>query len=233
MSAAGATSQALSAQRILEVALQLIDGEGLAAFSIRSLAEKLSVAPAAIYWHVPSRDALVAGAVALALQDVGRDLPCLSWQESLRALFDGFRRALRAHPQLAPVVASQLAYNAAFNAALLDHVVSALQAARFDGADLVDAFNVVVAAMCGYATLELSTPPIEHVDAWKTACLERIESIDPLEFPALHAHRGLLRNRAFLLRWSGGIEQPLDAGFAAWVDVVVRGLESRSRALRR
>jgi AcrR family transcriptional regulator len=226
-------SQALSEQRILEAALQLIDSQGLAAFSIRTLADKLSVAPAAIYWHVPNRDALIAGAMALALQDVGRDLSRASWQESLRALLKGFRDALREHPQLAPVVASQLTYNAAFNAALLDHIVSALKAARFEGADLVDAFNVVVAAMCGYATLELSTLPEERLDAWKSACLTRIDGIDAKQFPALHAHRNALRNRAFLLRWSGGIEQPLDTGFAAWVDVLVRGLESRSRALRR
>ena len=33
-----------------------------------------------------------------------------------------------------------------------------------------------------------------------------------------------LANRAFVLRWTSGSEHPLDAGFAAWTEVVVKGL---------
>ena len=225
-------SPALGRERILQAALMLIDRDGLAAFNIRTLATTLGVFPAAVYWHVPSRDALVSGAIALALDGVASGVPDGSWQTRLRAVLQRFREALREHPNLAPVVASELAYNAAFDAPLLQHVVAALEDARFEGDALVDAFNVVMAAMCGFATLELSTAPPGATADWEAACRAQIDGVDTLRHPHLGRHLDALRNRAFLLRWSSGKEQPLDSGFDAWVDVVLRGLESRSRALR-
>lgn len=223
----------LGRERIFQAALALIDEKGLATFNIRALAQALGVYPAAIYWHVPSRDALVAGTIALALDTVATNLPEGTWQLRLAALMRGFRDALRAHPHLAPAVASELATNANFDAPLLDHVLAALEDARFEGSALVDAFNVVIAAMCGFATLELSTAPADTADEWQAACRAHIDAIDPVRHPRLARHVGALRNRAFLLRWAGGSEQPLDSGFEAWIDVVMRGLESRSRMLRR
>lgn len=230
---AAAVAAVLGRERILQAALALIDERGLPAFNIRALAAALGVYPAAIYWHVPSRDALVAGAISLALQHVATDLPEGSWQLRLEALMRGFREALRAHPHLAPAVASELATNANFDAPLIDHVIAALEDARFEGPALVDAFNVVIAAMCGFATLELSTAPADTATEWQQACCAHIDAIDPQRHPHLARHVGKLRNRAFLLRWAGGSEQPLESGFDAWIDVVMRGLESRSRMLRR
>jgi len=234
--ARAAADTALGRERILQAALALIDAHGLAAFNIRALAAALGVAPAAIYWHVPNRDALVSGAIALALDGVAAAVSAEaspSWQARLRALLVAFRAALRAHPHLAPVVASELAYNAAFDAPLLEHIVHALEQARFDGEALVDAFNVVVAALCGFATLELSTAPAGAGEEWAAACRAQIDGVDAQAHPHLAGRLGALRNRAFMLRWTDGRARPLDGGFEAWVDVLLRGLEARSRALRR
>ena len=230
---AAAGDAVLGRERILRAALALIDEKGLAAFTLRGLAAALGVFPAALYWHVPNRDALVSGAIALALDDVAVGLPGGPWQQRLRVVMQRFREALRRHPRLAPAVANELAYNASFNAAMLDHVVSALEDACFDGDALVDAFNVVIAALCGFATLELSTAPAGPPDVWEAACRTQIDALDARQHPHLHRHRDALRNRAFLLRWSSGAELALDSGFDAWVDVIVRGLASRSRALRK
>ncbi|WP_213954966.1 MULTISPECIES: TetR/AcrR family transcriptional regulator [unclassified Variovorax] len=230
--AASGGNAALGRERILQAALDLIDRKGLPAFNIRQLAANLGVFPAAIYWHVPSRDALVSGAIALALAEVATGLPDGTWQVRLRAVLQGFREALRQHPHLAPAVASELSCNAAFDAPLLQHVVAALEDARFEGDALVDAFNVVIAAMCGFATLELSSAPADDTAAWEAACRAQIDAVDHARHPHLGRNLDALRNRAFLLRWSSGKTQPLASGFEAWVDVVLRGLESRSRALR-
>jgi len=231
--AAGGAAPALGPDRIRRQALELIDAKGLAAFNIRELAAALGVFPAAVYWHVPSRDALLSGVIALALEDVAAAVPAGSWQLRLRALLQAFRGALRRHPQLAPLVANELAYNAAFDEPLLDQVVGALEDARFEGDALVDAFNVVIAAMCGFATLELSTAPNGAPAEWEAACRAQIDAVDRAQLPRLGRHIDSLRNRAFLLRWSGGQEQPLESGFEAWIDVLLRGLESRARALRK
>ncbi|WP_175545186.1 TetR/AcrR family transcriptional regulator [Variovorax sp. OV329] len=229
---ANSAQHTLGRERILQATLELIDEKGLAAFGIRDLASRLGVFPAAIYWHVPNRDALVAGAIGIALAGVGEGLPAGNWQLRLGALMRQFRAALRRHPALAPAVASQLAYNAAFDATLLNEVVAALEDAGFEGDALVDAFNVVIGAMCGFATLELSTAPVEAAGDWEAACCEQVDTIDAQRYPALGRNAHALRNRAFLLRWSSGEERPLDSGFDAWIDVVLSGLEARSQALR-
>jgi AcrR family transcriptional regulator len=220
---------ALSRERIVRAALALVDARGLAALTARDLAANLDVAPAALYWHVCGRDALLTQVIALALSDVARDPAGGAWQVRLEALMRRFRAALRAHPHLAPAVASELAYNSGFDADMLEQIVGALEEARFEGSALVDAYNVVVAAMCGFATLELSRAPAQAVPAWEAQCRARIDSLEAPRHPRLAHHRDALRNRAFLLRWTSGAQQPLDSGFDAWVEVVIRGLDARPR----
>ncbi|MDE1179303.1 TetR family transcriptional regulator [Paraburkholderia sp.] len=225
--APGDDENRLAANRIFEAALALIDAKGVAEFTIRELATALGVAPAAIYWHVPNRDALLAGAVNLAMRGVADAVPLRGvWQNRLRKLLGAFRAALRAHPKLAPAVASEMSYNASFDEALLERIVGMLEDAGFDGAALVDAFNVVVAAMCGFATLELSSAPVTA--DWQTACRQHVSAVDKHRYKKLGRHLPALEDNAFLVRWTDGTEKPLDSGFDAWVDVIVLGLERKA-----
>lgn len=224
------SADALSRERILSATLALIDRDGVAAFGLRGLAQQLGVYPTAIYWHVPNRDALIAGAVELALRGVAHRLPGGPWRLRLRALWRRFRAALRRHPNLAPVVGSELLSNGALDLPMLDHIVAALEEAGFDGAALVDAFNVVVAAMCGFVTLELAAAPAQAGPAWAEAHRARVNALSAPAHPALARHLPRLRGHAFILRWEGGAGRPLNRSFEAWVDVVLDGLALRAAA---
>ena len=217
---------ALDSQRIFETALGLIDAHGVASLNMRQLSEALGVYPSAIYWHVPSRDALVSGVVAWAMEGAVVGLGSGTWHERIRRLLVRFRQALRRHPNLAPIVANELVYNSSHDPVLLDQIVGALEDAGFSGSALADAFNVVIAAMCGFATLELARVPDEGRQAWEQHCRQRIETIDGDRYPALGRHIKSLKNKAFILRWSSGESSPLDRSFDAWVEVVVLGLEA-------
>lgn len=216
----------LDKQRIFQTALGLIDTHGVAALNMRQLAHTLGVYPSAIYWHVPSRDALISGVVAQAMEGAVVGLGSGAWHERIRRLLVRFRQALRQHPNLAPVVANELVYNSSHDPVLLDQVVGALEDAGFEGSTMVDAFNVVIAAMCGFATLELARPPNEDKETWGQECRKRIEAIDRDRHPALGRHMKSLKNRAFILRWSCGETSPLDRSFDAWITVVIQGLEA-------
>src|SRR5579875_4108626 len=51
---------ALSRERVLDVALDLVQREGLEALTMRGLADRLGVKAASLYWHVRDRGELVA-----------------------------------------------------------------------------------------------------------------------------------------------------------------------------
>jgi len=220
----------LSREHVLKKALELIDHRGLGAFNMRDLAKALGVFPTAVYWHVPSRLELIAGVVELAMSTFVTVPIGEPWQARLRHVLYRFREVLHRHPGLAPVVATGLVSNITVDAQRMDQVILALEDAGFTGSGLVDAYNVVIAAMCGFATLELSSVPKEETESWEASCRSQIDAIDKYRWRGLARHAKALRNNAFMLRWSSGTEKPLEKSFDAWVDVVIRGLEERARA---
>ena len=56
----------LSRERITKAALEILAGYGLADVSMRRVASSLSVAPAALYWHIANKQELIA-AMGLAI----------------------------------------------------------------------------------------------------------------------------------------------------------------------
>ncbi|HET6450954.1 MAG TPA: TetR family transcriptional regulator, partial [Spirochaetia bacterium] len=52
------SAEALTRQRIVAAALQIVDAEGLAALSMRRLGASLGVDPMAVYYHLPNKAAL-------------------------------------------------------------------------------------------------------------------------------------------------------------------------------
>jgi len=95
----------ISKRRTLEVALEIIDREGLDALSIRRLAEALDVNGASLYHHFANKDAILVGVAELALADVRapkvHDEPWPVWMlRNTKRL----RKALLAHPRLMPVI---------------------------------------------------------------------------------------------------------------------------------
>lgn len=92
----------LSRARILEAALDLLDREGLAAFSMRRLADELGVGTMTVYGYFRSKDELLdalvdrgARAIAEAASFTEADG---SWRAGMRELMVALRRTLIEHP---------------------------------------------------------------------------------------------------------------------------------------
>jgi hypothetical protein len=117
---------------------------------------------------------------------------------------------------------------------MIDGILAALTQAGFGGrpgkGDIVDAYNAVIAAMCGFTTMELAPLPADDTKGWAAALERRVRSIGTLDHPILARHLPRLANRAFIVRWQNGVDVPLDGGFEAFIDCVVRGLAERARA---
>ncbi len=98
----------MTRDRVVEVALELLDSEGTAGLTIRALAAKLGVAPTAIYWHVGDKAALLEAVVDHITADVGEvyvggDEPL----ERIRSTARSVRHNLLERPYLVAVVHQQ------------------------------------------------------------------------------------------------------------------------------
>jgi TetR/AcrR family transcriptional regulator, tetracycline repressor protein len=104
---------ALDRRRIVTEAVALLDADGLDGVTLRRLAQRLGVQAPTLYWHIPSKAALV---TAIAEEILDQQFPEPAppgpgerWQDWLIALAERLRRAFLAHPDGARVVsASQL-----------------------------------------------------------------------------------------------------------------------------
>ena len=97
----------LSRQRIELAALELIEKEGLAAFSIRKLGGALGVEAMSIYHYFPGKahilDALIDHIIAEMFPFPPAELP---WQEKLRRIAHQWRDLLRKRPSLFTFIAT-------------------------------------------------------------------------------------------------------------------------------
>jgi TetR/AcrR family tetracycline transcriptional repressor len=216
---------ALDRTRILDAALAILDREGVAGFTIRKLARTLGVYPTAIYWYVPNRNALLAAVVDHAMHDVLPAAPTGDWRDWLRQLFHRYREAIRRHPNVAPLAGAQLISNGGVRPELVDQILTMLERAGFAGDALRRAFNVVIAVMTGFVTIEFAGRPADDSPRWADAVRGAFRSADPAKYPALARHLPEIENRAFVVRWQNGVDVPLDDSFDAYVEAAVHGLD--------
>jgi AcrR family transcriptional regulator len=91
----------ISREAIVTAAIRLLDREGLAALSMRRLAEELGTGAASLYWHVGSKDGLldlVFDELIGEEQIPDPDPP--RWQEQLKDIARAQRRVSLRHPYL-------------------------------------------------------------------------------------------------------------------------------------
>ncbi|MFI6760916.1 TetR/AcrR family transcriptional regulator [Micromonospora sp. NPDC050417] len=97
----------LSRQRIIETAANLIDADGLGAFSTRRLASELGVRGPSLYNHFATKDEILdAVADSITAQiDVSSFGRGDDWRDALRQWGLSYRSALAAHPNIVPHLA--------------------------------------------------------------------------------------------------------------------------------
>ncbi|PRX97599.1 TetR/AcrR family transcriptional regulator [Paraburkholderia sp. BL25I1N1] len=220
------SKSAIKREAIVAVALEQIDKVGVYAFSLRDVARSLDVYPATIYWHVNSKDALLADVAGAVMQEVTPPRGKSSWQVWMRDLFFRYRAAVRKHPNVAQLIGAQLVSNSSLRTDLIDGVLIALLEAGATEENLLEAYNCVISSLIGFMTMELAPMPSEEASQWADALKERVRSISPLDHPTLARYLPKLANKAFIVRWQNGTEVPLDSSFAANVEIFVAGLES-------
>ncbi len=97
----------LSAARVIDGAMLLADRIGVAALTIRALAEALDTKPMTIYHHVPNKDAILDGMVDRVFAEIDRPPADLPWKPALRQRCVSARAVLARHPWAVPLMESR------------------------------------------------------------------------------------------------------------------------------
>src|SRR6516165_1352834 len=99
---------ALDRERVVRVALELLDEVGLDDLSMRRLADRLGVTAASLYWYVRDKDELL----ALLADAITGEMPLpasdLGWRDALEAAARTLRRIARSHRDGARVLAATM-----------------------------------------------------------------------------------------------------------------------------
>jgi AcrR family transcriptional regulator len=88
----------LNRERVLRAAVALADEAGIAAVSMRRLAQELGVVPMALYKHVAGKDELLDGMVDAVIAEIEPLDPNLDWKSAIRQRILAARRAVLRHP---------------------------------------------------------------------------------------------------------------------------------------
>jgi TetR/AcrR family tetracycline transcriptional repressor len=162
-------SGSLSAERILNEALALVDDRGLEALTTRALGQRLGVDPTAIYRHFRNKDELV-NALADRIVGSGAEAPASSDgdgspRSQLRSACLALRRALLVHPAMTLIVVRRPPRGTNTWAAT-EQALGLLRQAGLDEGDAAHAYQALLFYTLGHAMLEA---PYAALDPAKAA----------------------------------------------------------------
>ncbi|MGB8794821.1 MAG: TetR family transcriptional regulator, partial [Mycobacterium sp.] len=92
-------TDALSKERIVEAAIEILDADGESALTFRALAARLATGSGAIYWHVANKNDLLAATTNHVIAGVMTEVVSgAEPREAIRAIALGVFDAIDAHP---------------------------------------------------------------------------------------------------------------------------------------
>jgi TetR/AcrR family tetracycline transcriptional repressor len=163
---------ALSRELIVTETLALVDEQGIAAASMRSVGDRLHVRAMSLYRHFGSREELFDGVVERIVDELSNDPDVpesqrdIGWREYLDRLARGVRRYARAHPHAFPLVATRPPEAPWVNPPLrslrwIESMLANLAEAGFTDDQVLFTYRTVNSFLLGYLLLETSAMVID------------------------------------------------------------------------
>ncbi len=190
----------VTAERVAEAALRLIDAEGLDALTMRQLARDLGVTPVTIYRQIPSKEAIL----AVVAERLWRDLrpaaeavpASAGWRAQIGAMWLGLHAVMQAHPNAIPLLAKAGAYSVSAAGGTVA-MAAVLRDAGLTPDEAAEQLHLLSACTVGFGFATLwgseyargewpekpAGPPIETPPPELRPYLERMAVWDPSEFP--------------------------------------------------
>jgi AcrR family transcriptional regulator len=182
-------ADALSKERIVAAAIEILDAGGESALTFRALAARLATGSGAIYWHVASKNELLTAATDDVIARVMTEVVSGGEpQEAIRAIARGVFDAIDAHPWVGTQVSREPWQFAMLQ--ILEGVGRQLQAlgvpeqAQFNCASAL--VNYILGLAGQYAAAARLIPRETDRSAFLATVAARWAQLDPAEYPFVH-----------------------------------------------
>jgi len=191
--------RSLSTERLATAAIAVIDRDGLAGLSMRTVAGELGLSTMALYRYVRDRDELE----LLVVEKVLRALdttppPDGTWQDRIKTMAARVREAMTAHPGVVPLTVRHRQRSMS-TLRWSETVLGILTEAGFTGADRVVALRSLVGYINGAVQLQ-------HLGALGGAGTITISELSPADFPLMAATASAARSISPDEEFAGGLE---------------------------
>ncbi|GAA1292439.1 hypothetical protein Psi02_49830 [Planotetraspora silvatica] len=143
----------LTRSEIIDATWDLAAQRGLAAVTMRSVAEQLDVTPMALYRHIGDKQGLLDGLVERLHGEIPIPDAALPWRERLTLLAGGIRAVARKHPDLFPLLFHRPAVTPAAQRPR-ETAYAALREAGLAEDDVVRAERLLSTFILGFAASE-------------------------------------------------------------------------------
>ena len=144
----------LTRDRIVAAAVELVDANGVDELSMRKLGAALGVEAMSLYNHVVNKDDVLNRILDQVLAEIELPDPSLAWDQQIRALALGFRRAGHRHPGVFPLFGSR-PVTSLDGFRPLEQSYTALRDAGLAPEDALDGFAAVSSFVFGFVLTEL------------------------------------------------------------------------------
>jgi AcrR family transcriptional regulator len=147
----------LSRERVLDAAIAVADAGGVAALTIRSLADTLGVKPMSVYHYVANKDEILDAIVDLVFAEI--ELPQIGgdWHVEMRRRATSARQVLRRHPWAITLLQSRTSPGPA-TLRHHDAFIGTLREAGFSIAMTAHALALIDSYVYGFTLSEAALP---------------------------------------------------------------------------
>ena len=173
-------------EKIAAAALTVIDRDGLAALSMRSLGRELGVAAMSLYNHVADRVALESLVAEAMMSNIDTEPTCVEPMQEVRRLMLALRAALNAHPEAIPLVLTRPTASAAALAPI-EALLAALNQGGFTGMTLLRAYRTLFGFLIGFTQADLAGPVTSGRSASLPDVSASVLALPEFDFPNLRA----------------------------------------------
>lgn len=139
----------LTRERVLAVAIQLADRDGIESLSMRRLAQELDVEAMSLYTHVRNKDGLLDGMVDAVISEIPTSADGVDWKTSLRGTALAARSVVLRHPWVARTVETRTAPGPAM-LGYLNAVIGILREGGFSIAQAHHTLHILGSRLLGF-----------------------------------------------------------------------------------